>query len=153
MFDRTPYPMAKAASINTLTAAASEDGCRGGRAVELRKRFLWLDPLSGLMEPTPDGAARIHQICENARLGWLRALATNPAATISDWPTLRGLAFRTPFIAQQDANDIAGIGDVSRFITGLIERGEIGPAVERSLRQPRWWPVSMAKSKYPLVAR
>jgi hypothetical protein len=129
-FDRTPHPKAKAALINTITAAASEAGDNEGLAVALYNRFLRLDPLSGLIEPTPDGAARIPQICENARLGWLRVLATNPAATILDWPTVRGLAFRVPFIAQQDANDIAGIGDVSRFITGLIERRQIGPAVE-----------------------
>lgn len=129
-FDRTSYPKAKAALINTITAAASDDGDRDGRAVALYNRFLQLDPLSGLMEPTPDGAARIPQICENARLGWLRVLATNPGSTISDWPTVRGLAFRAPFIAQKGSNDIAGIGDVSRFITGLIERHEIGPAVD-----------------------
>ncbi|KAA0085606.1 hypothetical protein CIW52_06860 [Mycolicibacterium sp. P9-64] len=122
-YDATPHPKARAALINTLAAAAADGNDPDGSAVAMFGRILELDKGLRVVHPTAYGWQQSPQVREFARMGWLRVVATDPATTPECWPTLRGLLFRPTFFAKEQVNDIAGVGYISHFITGVVKNG------------------------------
>jgi hypothetical protein len=131
-YKATTFPEAKAALLTLAATCAREDPSQSEAAIGLFSTVLMLNPgPPPTIGPTAASAKEQPQVLEAARQGWLDTLAAQPKPNPAHWPIIRALGFRAAFLANKEDNDsIAGIANVSQYITNLASSGYVGQAVD-----------------------
>ncbi|WP_174186438.1 hypothetical protein [Nocardia barduliensis] len=131
-YKSTTFPEVKAALLSLAATAVREDPAQGDVAVALFGTVLQLDRNEPPeIVPTSAGQQEQPQVLEAARRAWLDALAAQPQADPTSWAVVRALVFRPAFVARdEDKDNIAGIANVSQYITNLVVSGYVDEGIE-----------------------
>ncbi len=130
-YKATTFPEAKAALLTLAATSARADPSQCQAAIGLFGTVLMLNPgPPPTIGPTAAGENEQPQVLEAARQGWLDTLAAQPKPNPAPWPIIRALVFRGSFRAsKEDKDSIAGIANVSQYITNLTGSGYAGEAL------------------------